>query len=130
MHKLMDYSRGLGLVQDRIDSGEWWILVITSRESAELALHLCDQFYTGENGHLFNLLCNPFGNPNMPYIALAFAAKSRMSAKQLSGVIGAPVRQDRSLLIPDSTPPEAIRWLEDRFRWDGESNRTTSAALN
>lgn len=119
MSKLVDYPKVQHFIQDRIDSREWWILVIDGPESATLALRIATRFYTGDDGPLFNLLCNSCGDRTLPFRALAFAAKRCLSAQQLSEFIGAPVPEERDVLIPASTRPEVVQWLGTQFHWRG-----------
>lgn len=105
-------------IQQRIDSHEFWIMPVTTVESAALACRIAKQHYRGQDEHLFNMLSIPTPLSGVPFFYLVLAAKKCLPANQLAEVIGAPVPANvGDVLVPPGTHRLAVLWLKNLFRW-------------
>lgn len=70
-------------IQDRINSGEWWVIPITDAEGFALVEEIASRFYQGDNSKLIEAVVIPSPIPRVSYIFLIMAAKQCMSPAQV-----------------------------------------------
>lgn len=108
-------EEGLRLVQARLDSGQWWILVAADFEAMWFLHRVEMRFYAGANNRQFDIANVVWPVADVPVLALAMAHKEHMSLTELAAASGLAIPADNFLIHP-STPPAVICWLSKHIR--------------
>ena len=81
---VLDEAEVRALIHGKIDSREWWILPWLDGRSAALSQRIEETFYAGDASPDFELVA---GGSVPGVLALAFAQKRRMTARQLARLL-------------------------------------------
>ena len=124
MPKLLQPADTFKLIQDRIDSREWWSMPVASAEGVALMEDIVSRFYSGKDPTLCNLLLLPIGLSEVPILGFLMASKTAMTHADLSDLFGISIPKDAKadLIVPATTPLSAMVWLWKHFRWQPASS--------
>jgi hypothetical protein len=115
---LIEPEAGIGLIQNRLDSREWWMIVSYSEHGGLIAQWIERTFYTEDKNKDFHALMT-----SGPYVGVIYMAKKEHLTldelkagldKEFGCKIGNVDGQD--VIIPDDTPMPVIYWLLDTFK--------------
>jgi hypothetical protein len=70
------------MIKERMDSGEWWLLVPCDHDSHNPIIAIESKYYSGDASGDFHAVM--VGDPDCPVHAFYFAKKSRMSPEELA----------------------------------------------
>lgn len=109
------HDASVRLIQERIDSNEWWIIISFYYDSALLACAIESQYYE-EEPDLLDVAVFPQPTETIPFVCFTLAAKSCHPAKELARFLEAEPAEGQNVLIPASTPDAVVQWLVSTFR--------------
>jgi len=104
-------------VQDRLDSGEWWLIPVCDLAGVAVIDGLARRFFAGDNAVLLDLVAVPRPTQDVALLTLVLASKSCLTPARLAEHFGVPEPEPgRDILAPGSTPLSVVVWLNEHFR--------------
>lgn len=118
--RLFEQNDALRCFAERVNSGEWWALVVLDPNSARFMAHVEETYYSGEANEDFELLM--VYAPKVGFIGIGLAKKTRMNADQLAalyeGKVTAADLASRDVLA-DPVDLAALLWLDEQLAASG-----------
>lgn len=115
--RLASPEEGFRLIQDRLDTREWWLIPVCDLAGMGLVEGITRRFYQGDNRVLLDVVMVLQPTSDVPLLGLVLASKSCMSAAQLAEHTGAFLPDDsHDVIVPPSTPVSVVLWLARHFR--------------
>jgi hypothetical protein len=110
--RMMSKEDGYDFVRERIKSREWWVILIASEKSADMARAIEENFYTDGNNNRFEVVLGDFDR--LP-VAICFANKSEMSRQRLGEMVGIDVPEEKDFIATPDIPFKVLRWFIGTF---------------
>lgn len=120
MRGLVSEEQCEALIQDRITSRQWWIIIAASERSYQLAASIEEHYYsTPEAAKKFDLAMMPRPSKGVGIVAIFMAAKEYMTRADLQKIRpGSLGHEESDVLTTLDISIELIEWLSAKFNWD------------
>lgn len=120
------------IIQDRINSQEWWLIPVTEVEGIAFVQEIACRFYRDNRKGGLDAILIPFPTLDVAGLWLVLASKNCLSPAQLAEFEGVPLDKEfKSILVPPATPLSVMVWLYQSFNFPaGADQFKTEASQN
>ncbi len=110
------------IIQDRINSREWWLIPVTDEEGIAFVQEIACRFYRDNRKGVMDAILIPFPTLDVPGLWVVLASKSCLSPAQLAEFERVPLDKEfKSILVPQTTPLSVMVWLYENFRFPADA---------